>query len=93
MAKKFAELEARMAPEARAQAQALYLQHLKELPLHELRKAQELSQEALAKKLHINQAAVSKWSDAQTCISAPCAITFRPWGASLKLSRPLRMVR
>ena len=60
MPKKFAELEARMAPEARAQAQALYRQHLKEMPLHELRKAQELSQEALAKALNINQAAVSK---------------------------------
>ena len=60
MPKKFAELEARMAPEARAQAQSLYRQHLKEMPLHELRKAQELSQEALAKALNINQAAVSK---------------------------------
>lgn len=60
MAKKFAELEARMSPEAREQAQALYHQHLQEMPLHELRKAQALSQETLAKALNINQAAVSK---------------------------------
>ncbi|KMN11666.1 XRE family transcriptional regulator [Pseudomonas helleri] len=60
MAKSFAELEARMTPEAQAGAQALYQQHLKEMPLHELRKAQELSQETLAKALNINQAAVSK---------------------------------
>ena len=60
MAKKFAELEARMSPEAREQTQALYHQQLQEMPLHELRKAQALSQETLAKALNINQAAVSK---------------------------------
>ena len=60
MAKNFSGLEARMSPEARAQAQALYVQHLQEMPLHELRKAQALSQETLAKALNINQAAVSK---------------------------------
>lgn len=54
MAKSFAELEARMTPEAQAGAQTLYQQHLKEMPLHELRKAQELSQETLAKALNIN---------------------------------------
>ena len=60
MAKKFAELQARMTPKARAEAGQLLQQHLKEMPLHELRKAQHLSQENLAKRLNINQAAVSK---------------------------------
>ena len=60
MAKKFAELQARMTPKARAEAGQLLQQHLKEMPLHELRKAQQLSQENLAKRLNINQAAVSK---------------------------------
>lgn len=60
MAKKFAGLQARMTPESRAEAQQLFKQHLKEMPLHELRKAQQLSQESLAKALNINQAAVSK---------------------------------
>ena len=60
MAKKFSELQARMTPQARADAERLYRLHLKEMPLHELRKAQELSQETLAKALHINQAAISK---------------------------------
>ena len=60
MAKNFSELEARMAPDARAQTHALYQQHLKEMPLNELRKARELSQATLAKELNINQAAVSK---------------------------------
>jgi len=30
------------------------------MPLHELRQAQALSQDALAKTLHVNQAAISK---------------------------------
>lgn len=60
MAKKFAELQARMTPESRAQAKLLFQQHLQEMPLHELRKAQKLSQQSLAKALNINQAAVSK---------------------------------
>lgn len=60
MAKKFAELKARMTPEAHADAEQIFQQHLKEMPLHELRKAQQLSQASLAKVLNINQAAVSK---------------------------------
>ncbi|KAA0947694.1 MULTISPECIES: XRE family transcriptional regulator [unclassified Pseudomonas] len=60
MAKKFAELQARMTLEARADAERVFQQHLKEMPLHELRKAQQMSQESLAKVLNINQAAVSK---------------------------------
>jgi DNA-binding transcriptional regulator YiaG len=60
MAKKFAELQARMTPESRADAERQFQQHLKEMPLHELRKAQELSQETLAKALHVNQAAISR---------------------------------
>jgi transcriptional regulator with XRE-family HTH domain len=49
-----------MTPESRAEAEQLFRQHLQEMPLHELRKAQQLSQESLAKALNINQAAVSK---------------------------------
>ena len=63
MAKKFAELQARMTPQSHAEAKLLFqqhLQHLQEMPLHELRKAQQLSQASLAKALNINQAAVSK---------------------------------
>ena len=60
MAKKFAELQARMTAESRADAERQFQQHLKEMPLHELRKAQELSQETLAKAPHVNQAAISR---------------------------------
>ncbi|WP_294732968.1 XRE family transcriptional regulator [uncultured Pseudomonas sp.] len=60
MAKKFSELQARMTPQARTDAERIFQQHLKEMPLHELRKAQQMSQDTLAKALNINQAAVSK---------------------------------
>lgn len=60
MAKKFSELQARMTPESRAQSERLYQDLLKEMPLHELRRARELSQATLAKILHVNQAAISK---------------------------------
>lgn len=60
MAKKFSELQARMTPQARADAERIFQRHLKEMPLHELRKAQQMSQDTLAKALNINQAAVSK---------------------------------
>lgn len=49
-----------MTPESHAEAGQLLQQHLTEMPLHELRKAQELSQETLAKTLRVNQAAISR---------------------------------
>ncbi|MDP9785743.1 XRE family transcriptional regulator [Pseudomonas fluorescens] len=60
MAKKFSDLIACRSPDSQARAQVLYQKLRAEMPLHELRQAQELSQDALAKALHINQAAVSK---------------------------------
>lgn len=60
MAKKFSELEARMTPDSRVHAESLYQQHVKEMPLNELRQAKALSQVTLAKTLHVNQAAISK---------------------------------
>lgn len=60
MAKKFADLVAHRSPESQARVQAVYQKLRAEMPLHELRQAQELSQDALAKTLQINQAAVSK---------------------------------
>ncbi|WP_338522387.1 XRE family transcriptional regulator [Pseudomonas batumici] len=60
MAKKFADLVAQRSPESRGRVDAIYQQLRAEMPLYELRQAQQLSQETLAKTLHINQAAVSK---------------------------------
>jgi DNA-binding XRE family transcriptional regulator len=60
MAKKFTDLVARRSPESRERVDAIYKQLRAEMPLHELRQAQHLSQAALAKTLHVNQAAISK---------------------------------
>lgn len=60
MAKKFSDLVAGRSPESQARVDALVKKMRAEMPLHELRRAQALSQETLAKTLHINQAAISK---------------------------------
>ena len=60
MAKKFSELVARMSPESRARSDALYRQLLAEMPLQELRRALDLTQQQVAATLGINQVAVSK---------------------------------
>ncbi|MGF6555904.1 DNA-binding XRE family transcriptional regulator [Pseudomonas sp. S30_BP2TU TE3576] len=60
MAKKFSELVARRSPESQARVEALVKKLRAEMPLHELRQAQALSQDTLAKALHVNQAAISK---------------------------------
>lgn len=49
-----------MSATALAHSDALYQQHLAEMPLHELRQAKALSQVKLAESLHVNQAAISK---------------------------------
>lgn len=60
MAKKFAELEARMSPERRARNRARTQEMLESLPLDELREARAMTQEHLATVLHVNQSAISK---------------------------------
>ena len=60
MAKKFAELRAKMSPEARAQAEAKARTMLAEMPLNELRQARGLSQKMLAEVLHVQQPSIAK---------------------------------
>jgi transcriptional regulator with XRE-family HTH domain len=60
MARKFAELEAKMSAEAIARSDARYREMIAEMPLHELRRARGMSQEKLAKVLHIKQPNVAK---------------------------------
>ena len=60
MAKKFADLVARRSPESQTRVDALVKKLRTEMPLHELRQVQALSQDTLAKALHVNQAAISK---------------------------------
>ena len=60
MAKKFAELRAKMAPESQARVEAKAQELLAEMPLNELRQARGLSQKALAEVLHVQQPAIAK---------------------------------
>ena len=61
MAHKFTELEAKMSAEAIARSDTRYREMAaKMMPLHELRRARGMSQETLAKALHIKQPNVAK---------------------------------
>lgn len=60
MARKFAELRARMSPESRARAEATSQAVLAEMPLNELRQARGLSQKMLADVLHVQQPSIAK---------------------------------
>ncbi|AVO54536.1 MULTISPECIES: XRE family transcriptional regulator [Pseudomonadaceae] len=60
MAKKFAELRAKMAPEAQARVEAKAQELLAEMPLNELRQARGLSQKVLAEVLHVQQPSIAK---------------------------------
>ena len=60
MAKKFSALVAKMSPESRARSDALYQQLRAEMPLQELRRALDLTQQQVAASLGINQVAISK---------------------------------
>jgi len=60
MAKKFSELEKKMAPERRARIDKEYQRLLAEMPLRQLRAARELTQQQMASLLEVNQSEVSK---------------------------------
>lgn len=60
MAKKFSELRDKMSPKSRAAADRKFKKLLAEMPLHELRNAQGLTQTQLAETLNVSQANVSK---------------------------------
>ena len=60
MAKKFADLRARMTPMSQARAEAKAQAMLAEMPLNELRQARGLSQKMLAEVLHVQQPSVAK---------------------------------
>ena len=60
MARKFSELRSKMSPQARARVDARVVATLHQLPLLELRKARNLSQQKLAEALETTQGEVSK---------------------------------
>lgn len=60
MAKPYKELRAKMSAGARKRAEMRANVLMQEMPLYELRQAKQLSQEQLARELHVRQANVSK---------------------------------
>ncbi len=60
MAKKFSVLRDQMSPERRARVAERTAELLREMPLHELRQALQLSQEELANTLETSQSSISK---------------------------------
>lgn len=60
MARKFAELQAKMTDEQKAKSEAIYQKMLQEMPLQELRQARGLSQSLLAQNLGVGQPAIAK---------------------------------
>jgi DNA-binding transcriptional regulator YiaG len=60
MAKSFSRLRAKMTPTARQRSAARAREMMASMPLHELRQAMQMSQDQLARELHVKQANVSK---------------------------------
>ncbi|MDR6859846.1 helix-turn-helix transcriptional regulator [Variovorax guangxiensis] len=60
MARKIAELRAKMTPDAQARSAALAEGMLVEMQLQELRKSRNITQVAVADAMHVEQGAVSK---------------------------------
>ncbi|HVA55087.1 MAG TPA: helix-turn-helix transcriptional regulator [Gammaproteobacteria bacterium] len=60
MTKSFSALHKKMSPASRARVDAMAQAMLREMPLHELRQALNLTQEELASTLHVKQATISK---------------------------------
>ncbi len=60
MARNFRDLRERMSSEARDESDREYKRLVREMPLGKLRAARELTQENLAKILHVNQSEISK---------------------------------
>jgi len=60
VARKFAELRAKMSPQSRARSRAKAEAYKAEMALDELREARQLTQENLATVLNVKQASISK---------------------------------
>lgn len=85
MARKFAELEAKMSDEAIARSDAHYREMIAEMPLHELRRARGMSQERLAQALHIKQPNVAKLEKRTDIYISTLRATIEAMGGTLDI--------
>ena len=81
----FAELVAKMSPEARARADQRAKELSDEIDLAQLRQALKLSQQQLAKKMRVNQPAVAKIEKRTDMLLSTLAGVLRAMGAELKI--------
>jgi transcriptional regulator with XRE-family HTH domain len=86
MARNFRELQGKMSPESRSRSEARAQAMLKELPLSELREAQQLTQAELAKRLNIGQDAVSKLEHRADMYLSTLSDFIKAAGGSLELT-------
>jgi transcriptional regulator with XRE-family HTH domain len=85
MARKFAELEAKMSVEAVARSDAQYRKMVAEMALHELRQARGISQERLAEALHIKQPNVAKLEKRADIYISTLRATIEAMGGTLDI--------
>lgn len=86
MAKTFSELRKKMSPEARARSEAAARKMIQELPLAELRDAQNMTQTELARRLHIDQSAVSKIEHRADMYLSTLGDVIRAMGGDLEIN-------
>ncbi|MBI5784339.1 MAG: XRE family transcriptional regulator [Rhodocyclales bacterium] len=85
MAKKFAELRAKMSPDAQARAAARAEAMLLEMQLQELRKARQVTQVEVAKAMNVEQAAISKLERREDMYVSTLREYVKALGGELKL--------
>ena len=81
----FAELRAKMSAKGRSRAATKSRRLRREMDLAELRRALELSQQQLAKRLRVNQPEVAKIEKRADMLLSTLAAVLRAMGADLKI--------
>ncbi|MBI4966127.1 MAG: XRE family transcriptional regulator [Desulfomonile tiedjei] len=85
MARKFAELEAKMSAKAIDRSDARYRKMVAEMALHELRRARGMSQARLAEALHIKQPNVAKLEKRTDIYISTLRATIEAMGGTLDI--------
>ena len=86
MARNFSELRKKMSPQARAHSEGAARKMVQALPLAELRDAQNITQMELAKRLNIDQSAVSKIEHRTNMYLSTLSDVIRAMGGQLELT-------
>jgi DNA-binding transcriptional regulator YiaG len=86
MARNFNELRNKMSPQARARSEAAAREAIQALPLSKIRDAQNITQVELAKRLNIDQSAVSKIEHRTDMYLSTLSDVIRAMGGQLELT-------